>query len=69
MRKLQDAIRKLSERIRRMERENPSSIGNIRQEKATKTNLEYQELELKSVIRKLDEEIARLTAQYHKLAA
>lgn len=68
-RKLERVIFDLNKRLMHLRKNNPSLLAEIRTLSGQKTDLEYQDLELKTTIGRLDGEIARLTAQYHKIAA
>ena len=68
-RKLELTIFQLNNRIINIKRRNPSLLAEIRTLSGQKTDLEYQDLEAKTAIEKLDREIARLSLRYRQLAA
>ena len=68
-RKLQLAILNLNRRLMHLRKNNPSLLAEIRSVSGQKTNLEYEDLEVKTAIEKLDKEIAQLTAKYRQVAA
>ncbi|MBI5001938.1 hypothetical protein HZC31_00985 [Candidatus Woesearchaeota archaeon] len=68
-RKLQLAILNLNRRLMHLRKNNPSLLAEIRSVSRQKTDVEYQDLEVKTAIEKLDREIAQLTARYRQVAA
>ena len=68
-RKLELTIFNLNKRILEIKRRNPSFLAEIRRLSGKKTDVEYQDLEVKTAIEKLDREIAQLTARYRQVAA